>query len=50
MHHPKADVNRLPNKSRNGGRGLVELKSAYYGVAVVCLIAYIKQGIYRFTR
>ena len=41
-------VNRPYIKRRNGGCGLVEMKSAY-NAAIVCLIEYIMQGKTRFT-
>jgi len=29
MHHPKADINRLYVKRKEGGRGLVQIEAAY---------------------
>jgi hypothetical protein len=29
MHHPKADMNRLYEKRKEGGRGLLQIKMAY---------------------
>ena len=49
IHHPKADVNRLYSKRRNGGCGLVKLESTY-NAATVGLSEYIKEGKDRLTR
>ena len=49
FHHLKADVNRLYIKRQNGGRGLVELESAY-NAAIVGRSKYIKHGKDRLTR
>jgi len=48
IHHPKADVDRLYIKRRNGGRGLVKLQSAHY--VAIALSEYIKQSKDRLTR
>jgi hypothetical protein len=29
MHHPKVDIDRLYIKSKEGGRGLVQVEAAY---------------------
>ena len=29
VHHPKADINRLYVKRKEGGRGLVQVEAAY---------------------
>jgi len=29
MHHPKADIDRLYVKRKEGGRGLVQIEAAY---------------------
>ena len=29
IHHPKADIDRLYAKSKEGGRGLVQIEAAY---------------------
>ena len=29
MHHPKADIDRLYVKKKEGGRGLVQVEAAY---------------------
>ena len=29
MHHPKADIDRLYGKRKEGGRGLVQVEAAY---------------------
>jgi hypothetical protein len=46
---PKVDINRLYIKRQSGGRGMVEMESAY-NAAIVGLCKYIKQGEERFTR
>jgi len=46
IHHPKADVNRLYIKRRNGGRGLVKLEST----CNAAVIGVFKQGKDRHTR
>ncbi|XP_030751033.1 uncharacterized protein LOC115878627 [Sitophilus oryzae] len=40
LHHPKADVHRLYIKRRNGGRGLIEIESAFNS-AITSLSNYI---------
>ena len=47
--HPKADVERIYMPRRSGGRGLIELESAYK-CAIVGLSEYIKQGTDKYTR
>lgn len=49
MHHPKADVERLYIKRRNGGRGLSELESAF-DASIVGLSSYIEMGTDKFTK
>lgn len=49
LHHPKADVERIYIKRSNGGRGLIELESAY-NIAIVGLSDYIKQGSDKFMK
>lgn len=49
IHHPNADVHRLYIKRKDGGRGLIELESAYNS-SIVGLNAYIRQGKDKFTR
>jgi len=49
IHHPKADVERLYVKRRNGGRGLIELESAY-DAAIVGLCNYIRLSKDRLIR
>ena len=48
IHHPKADVDRLYIKRRNGRRGVVEMETVY-SVAIVGLSEYIKRGKDRLT-
>jgi hypothetical protein len=43
IHYQKTGVNRLYIKRQNGGRGLVEMESAY-NAAIAGLSEYIKQG------
>lgn len=49
MHHPKADVDRLYIKRRNGGRGLIELQSAFE-IAIVGLSDYLNLEKDKFCR
>jgi len=49
LHHPKADVERIYMPRNSGGRGLIELESAYK-CAIVGLSEYIKQGNDKYAR
>lgn len=49
IHHSKADVERLYIKTRNEGRGLIELESAFDS-SIVGLSNYIKLGKNKFMR
>ena len=49
LHHPKGDVSRPYIKRCNGGRGLVQLMSAY-SCSMVNLSDYIEQDKDRFCR
>ena len=49
LHHPKGDVSRLYIERCNGGRGLVQLMSAY-NCSVVNLSDYIEQDKDKFLQ
>jgi hypothetical protein len=45
MHHPKADIDRLYIKRKEGGRGLVQVEAAYKA-DIINIAEYFKR-VYR---